>query len=139
MRKLISTALMFAVLATALINLSSCEKDKGKLPNIAFKTTAGYTHADLTTASGTVLLVGIDASKSEGEDVLKTFNVSKSVDGAAATTVTNTTLTTAQEDNYSVDYPVTTSSASGHTEKWSFTVTNRDGLTNTVSFTVTGS
>lgn len=135
MRKF-STAILFAVLATALVNLSSCEKDEGKLPNIAFKTTVGYTHADATVASGTSLLVGIDASKSEGEDVLKTFNVSKSVDGGAATTVTNTALTSAQEDNYSVDYPIV-AGAAGHTEKWSFTVTNRDGLTNTVSFTLT--
>ncbi len=136
MRKLISTALTVAVLATALINLSSCEKDEGKLPNIAFKTTAGYTHADATVASGTSLLVGIEASKSEGEDVLKTFNVSKSVDGAASVTVVNTTLTSAQEDNYAVDYPIIAGDA-GHTEKWLFTVTNRDGLTNTVSFTLT--
>ena len=136
MRKLLSTALMIAVLATALINLSSCEKDEGKLPNIAFKTTSGYTHADATVSAGTPILVGIDASKSEDKDVLKTFNVSKSVDGAAAITVTNTSLTSAQEDSYSVDYPFVAGTA-GHTEKWSFTVTNRDGLTNTVSFTLT--
>ncbi len=134
MRKLISTALMIAVLVTALINLSSCEKDAGKLPNIAFKTTAGYTHADATVASGTPVLAGITASKAESADVLKTFNVSKSIDGAAAVSVTNTTLTNG--DSYDVDYPIV-AGAAGHTEKWSFTVTNRDGLTNTVSFTLT--
>lgn len=136
MRKLISTALTFAVLTTALINLSSCEKDEGKLPNIAFKTTSGYTYADANVSAGAPILVGITASKSEDKDVLKTFNVSKSIDGAAATTVTNTTLTSAQEDSYTVDYPFFAGTA-GHTEKWSFTVTNRDGLTNTVSFTLT--
>lgn len=136
MRKLLSSAMILAVLATALVHLSSCEKDEGKLPNIAFKTTAGYTHADATVASGSSVLVGIAASKSEGEDVLKTFNVSKSVDGATATTITNTTLTGTQGDSYEVDYPIT-AGAAGHTEKWSFTVTNRDGLTNTVSLTLT--
>jgi hypothetical protein len=136
MRKSLSTALIIAVLATALINLSSCEKDEGKLPNISFKSTTGYTHADASVSSGDPILVGINASKAEDKDVLKTFNISKSVDGQAATTVVNTTLTSAQEDSYSVDYPII-AGAAGHTEKWSFTVTNRDGLTNTVSFTLT--
>lgn len=136
MRKSLSTALIIAVLATALINLSSCEKDEGKLPNITFKSTTGYTHADASVSSGAAILAGINASKAEDKDVLKTFNISKSVDGQAATTVVNTTLTSAQEDSYSVDYPII-AGAAGHTEKWSFTVTNRDGLTNTVSFTLT--
>ena len=134
MRKLLSTAMMVAVLATALTNLSSCEKDAGKLPNIAFKTTSGYTHADATVAAAANVLVGITASKAESADILKTFNVSKSIDGAAAVTVTNTTLTNG--DSYDVDYPIV-AGAAGHTEKWSFTVTNRDGLTNTVSLTLT--
>lgn len=138
MRKLLSTALVIAVLATALINLSSCEKDEGKLPNIAFKTTSLYTHADGHIVAGTGFLVGIDASKSEGEDVLKTLNISKSINGGASSTVQNITIPSAQEDSYSADFPlVAGTSAAGTTEKWSFTVTNRDGLTNTVSFTLT--
>lgn len=140
MKKLVFTATIIAVLATALVNLSSCEKDEGKLPNIAFKTgTVGgvtYTSADATVASGTVVIVGINASKAEDKDVLKTFNVSKSIDGAAAVSITTTTLTGSQQDSYSVDYPIT-AGAAGHTEKWSFTVTNRDGLTNTISLTLT--
>ncbi|HLP22117.1 MAG TPA: hypothetical protein VK174_17505 [Chitinophagales bacterium] len=136
MKETTLNTLVIAVLATALVNLSSCEKDEGKLPNIAFKTTNGYTHSDASVSSGATVLVGITASKSEEEDVLKTFNVSKSVDGAAATTISNTTLTGSQGDSYDTDYTIT-AGAAGHTEKWLFTVTNRDGLTNTVSFTLT--
>jgi hypothetical protein len=136
MKKQFSVFAVIIVLSAAMINLSSCEKDEGKLPNISFKTTTGYTHQDATIASGTAFLVGINASKSEGEDVLKTLNISKSVDGAAAVTDTTITIPTAQEDSYSADF-TRTAGAAGHTEKWTYTVTNRDGITNAVNFTLT--
>jgi hypothetical protein len=135
MRKLLSSALIVAVLATALINLSSCEKDEGKAPNISFKTGAGYISADDSVAAGTAFTVGINASKSEGEDVLKTLNISKTIDNGTAVTDTTYNIPSAQEDSYSGDW-MRTAGAAGHREKWSFTVTNRDGITNTVSFTL---
>ena len=141
MRKLISTAMIVAVLATALVNLSSCEKDKGTLPNISFKTgTVGsvtYTSTDQHVNVGDILNVGINCSKSEGEDVVKTLNESLSINGGAATTVKNTTIPTANEDSYNEDYLITAAGASGNTLKYTWTVSNRDGLLNSVSLTLT--
>lgn len=125
---------VFALFITA-ISLSSCEKDEGKLPDISFKTGAGYTSSDVTAAPGDTLLIGINAAKTEDKDVLKTFNITQSLNGATGTTVYNKNLTSAEEDNFSYDYTVV-AGATG-TEKYTFTITNRDGLINQVSLTVT--
>lgn len=133
LRKIITPAL----LSLFIFGINSCEKDKGLLPNIAFKTGATYTSANTTIAKNTAFTVGIDASKSEGKDVLKTFNASVSYDGSATTTsFYNEILTSAQGDSYTKDLALTTRNQSG-TEKWIFTVTNRDGLVNSVTLTVT--
>lgn len=127
-------AILSAVVAVALI--TSCEKDEGKLPNIAFKTGAGYTSANATVSQGDTLLVGITASKAEDKDVLKKFNVTVAYDGGQDSTIYNLDLTTAQEDNYSYEHNYITRNQAG-TELYKFTVINRDGLTNTVSLTLT--
>jgi hypothetical protein len=126
-----------AAMFIAIFSLMSCEKDEGNLPDISFKTTAGYTYQDDSIAANGTFLVGINAAKTEDKDVLKTFNISKSVNGGASTTVQNVTLTSAQEDNYSEDFTLVAGGTPGNTEKYTFTITNRDGLTNTVSFTLT--
>jgi hypothetical protein len=139
MKKSFSVAAVAVVMFAMLVNLSSCEKDEGKLPNIAFKTGTGYTSADVSLPATTALTVGINASKAEDKDVLKTFDVSVSVDGATPTSINGypISLTSAQEDTYSVDLPFAAPPA-GSNAKYSFTVTNRDGLVNTISLTVTG-
>lgn len=126
--------MLCAVVALGLI--TSCEKDEGKLPNISFKTTGGYTSADATVGQGAAILVGINASKAEDKDVLKSFGASVAYDGGADSTFLSVSIPQAQEDNYTVDVPVVTRNQAG-TEKYKFTVVNRDGLTNTVSFTLT--
>lgn len=136
MKKTMISMAAAAALFILMVGISSCEKDEGKLPNISFKTTAGYTSADKTVAAGDTVLVGINASKSEEEDVLKTFNISKSVDGGSSSTVQNVTLTTAQQDTYTQDFQLV-AGAAGHTEKYTFTVSNRDGLTNSLNVTLT--
>lgn len=125
---------VFALFITA-VSLSSCEKDEGKLPDISFKTGAAYTASDVTAASGDTLLIGINAAKTEDKDVLKTFNITQSLNGGTGTSVFNKTLTSAEEDNFSYDYTVVTGAAG--TEEYTFTITNRDGLINQVSLTVT--
>ena len=84
-------------------------------------------------------MIGIVASKSEGEDVLKTLNISASVNGGTATTVANgqITIPTAMEDNFAGEYTFHPAATTGNTIKYTFTVTNRDGITNAVSLTVT--
>jgi hypothetical protein len=61
---LLLTAFMFLT--------SSCKKgdeDPMILPAINFKTTAGYTSADATVAKNASVLIGINAAKSEPDDV----------------------------------------------------------------------
>jgi len=120
----------------SLFCLSSCEKDAGKLPNIAFKTGGTYLSADKVVGQNETILVGIDASKSEDKDVLKTFDASHSFDGAAATSFLNESLSGSQGDSYTKDISITTRAQAG-TEKYTFTVINRDGLVNSVSLTLT--
>lgn len=127
----------FLYIAVLLITvLSACEKDEGKLPAISFKTTAGYTSADMVVAQNTSILVGIDAAKTEDKDVLKTFDASQSFDGGTLTSFINESLTGIQGDNYSRDINITTRNQAG-TERYVFTVINRDGLVNSVELTLT--
>ncbi len=135
MKKVIKFSAIITLFALVLCTQSSC--DKGLLPQISFKTGAGYTSANATVAKGTTIKVGINAAKSEDKDVLKTFNVSSKFDGATTpTTFKNETLTGTQGDNYSTDVDITTRNQAG-TEVWIFTVTNRDGLINSIQLTLT--
>lgn len=127
---------MFYIAVLLISMLSACEKDEGKLPDIAFKTGAGYTSADMTVAKNATVLVGIDAAKTEDKDVLKTFDVSRGYDGATPASYINETLSGAQGDAYSRDITITTRNQDG-TEKYVFTVINRDGLVNSVTLTLT--
>ena len=136
MKHFLSKNLFFGVAAAFALTFSACEKDEGKLPDIAFKTGVGYTSADATVAKSAPVLVGITADKTEDKDVLKSFTVSVSYDGGTATEALSQTLTSAQEDHFEVDVPITTRNQAG-TEKYTFTVVNRDGLTNSVSLTLT--
>jgi len=133
MKLIIKSIMLLFVIAV----LASCEKDEGKLPNISFKTGGIYLSADATLSGASAILIGINASKSEEEDVLKKFNISKSVNGGTATTVHTQDLTGSEGDNFSFDFIETVGTTSGETDKYTFTVTNRDGLTNQVSLTVT--
>ena len=132
MKKLTS---IFAILL-ALIFFASCEKDAGKLPNIAFKTTAPYISTSTTLPKDTTVVIGITASKAEDKDVLVSFDGSRSYDGGTSTSFTSETLTGSNGDSYSKDVTITTRNQAG-TEKYTFTVVNKDGLKNNVSLTIT--
>jgi hypothetical protein len=129
---------LIPVLFIAIVSIvfTSCKKDEGKSPNIALKTTAGYTSANATVAKNTAIKFGITASKAEDKDVLKTFDATKSLDGGAPASFETQTLTGADQDAYDHDVTITTRNVAG-TEKYTFTVVNRDGLTNYVSVTLT--
>ena len=105
-------------------------------PTIDFTTSAGYTAADAHIALNTAFKIGVDAKRTESKEDLKTFTVTRSYDGGAATTIDNVTLTSAQAAEFTKDYPLTTRTVAG-TEKYTFTVTNRDGLITTKSITIT--
>jgi hypothetical protein len=125
------------ILLSIIALISSCEKDEGKLPTISFKTGGSYTSANASLAASTSVTMGITAAKAEKKDVLRKFNISKSVNGAAATTVFSKDLSGSEEDNFSNDYTDAIGSTSGETDKYTFTITNRDGLVNQVSLTLT--
>ena len=127
---------LFTLALLSSIFFSSCEKDEGKLPNIAFKSGSGYTPSNTTVTRGSTVTVGIDASKSEDKDVLKSFDASKSLDGGAASSFYSESLSGSNGDKYSKDLTITTRNQAG-TELYTFTVVNRDGLRNSVSLTLT--
>jgi len=126
----------FALLLSIMF-ISSCEKDKGMLPNISFKTGAVYISKDTTLAAGSDFVIGINASKAETVDVLKQFNLSKSVNGGAQQTEFSKALTGTEGDSYSYEYLGTTENSPGQVNKYTFTITNRDGLTNQISVSIT--
>ncbi len=129
---------LFKVLVpAAMLLLSSCEKDEGKLPIISFKTGGTYISSDATITGGTTILMGIEASKSEDRDVLKKFNISRSVNGGAETSLQDKSLSSSEEDTFSTDFNFTLDTTKGQTNKFNYTITNRDGLTNQVALTVT--
>jgi hypothetical protein len=129
--------LFLAIAFVTLFLISSCEDDEGLLPNIAFKTGGVYLNRDTSLVAGTNFIIGIQASKSEDKDVLKQFNVSKSINGAANSSLYDKSLSGAEGDNYNYDYLGTVENTTGQKTKYTFTVTNRDGLVNQVSLTVT--
>jgi len=134
--KKFSFALALLALVTVIsVTVSSCEKDAGKLPNIAFITTAGYTSSDVTKHSGDTLMVGINASKAEDADVLKTFTVTRKINTVSAD-IESTTLTGTQADAYSKSWSLVPTGAVGDSVRYTFTVVNKDGLTNAVTFKV---
>lgn len=128
--------IIFPVLAIIAV-FASCEKDAGLLPNIAFKKTTGYVSRDTTVSKDSVIVIGINASKSEDKDVLKKFNISESVNGGTSTSVYTADLTGAEGDSYSYDFTPALGTTAGIYKTWTFTVTNRDGLVNQVSVKVT--
>ncbi len=133
MKQILSVSL---IILTCVIAACNKEEDKMILPKIEFKTSAGYTYQDTAVTKGSTLVAGIIAEKTEDKDVLKTFDVSVSYNGGAASSVHNELLTGSEGDYFSTDYTIVTKDEPG-TEKWIFTVINRDGLINSVSFTVT--
>src|ERR1700741_2320724 len=83
---------------------SSCKKKKDAHipPDVAFKTSAGYTSADATVGKQDTLKVGITATKTE--DDLKSYNASYAYDGASSTTsFFNYYMTSSETESYSKD------------------------------------
>ena len=136
MKGLFKTKILVFITILGVVFISSCEKDEMVPPTIDFTIGAGYTATDAHIALNTSFKIGVDAKRTEDKDDLKTFLVTRSYDGAAATTVYNLTLTSAQAAEFTKDYNLTTRNMAG-TEKYSFTVTNRDGLITTKSITIT--
>lgn len=127
----------FIALCISTLLISSCEKDAGKLPLISFKTASGYTAADASISKGASVKMGVDCEKAEGFDVLKKFNISKSINGAASVSVYDQDLSGSNRDKFSYDYSITMDTIVGQKTTYTYTITNRDGLVNQVICTLT--
>src|SRR5258708_6268871 len=136
MKTLMIRIVLINFFAALIISFFSCKKDKMIPPTVDFKTGGSYTSADGHIALNTAFTVGIVAKRTEAEDDLKTFTVTRSYDGGIATTLNTITLTSAQAGEFDQDFSFTTRNTAG-TEKYTFTVTNRDGLVTSKSLTIT--
>lgn len=130
--------LKISLVAAIGLFISSCDKDKGILPEIELKSGVDYISADSTIQQGTDFTIGITAKKTETRDVLKKFNISKSVNGGSNSTVYTRDLNDSEEDYFSYNYNGTASEDSADVVLYTFTITNRDGLVNqaTVELTI---
>lgn len=86
------------------------------MPAISFKTGITYTSSSTSVSTNTTVQMGINASKSEEEDPLTLFSITRSYDGGAATQVYSENLSGTSGDSYSKDYSIVTRSTPG-TEK----------------------
>ncbi len=122
------------VMSMMTLVFTSCEKEDGEGElHIAFKSGATYTSEDKALPAGTVVTIGVEAETEKAKDPIIRFNISESVDGAAASTVYTENLETT---DYQHDYTFTLDSISGTQHKFTFTVTNRDGFNAQKSLTV---
>ena len=135
MKKVLS--ILSIILAFSLV-IVSCEKeeDEGLLPSISFKTGGSYTSASKTVGVNETLVVGVNAAKSEDEDVLKKLTAKVNYDGGVDSILYTQDLSGNDANNFAYDQPIVTRGHSG-TEKYTFTVVNRDGLVNSVELTLT--
>ena len=101
------TVLKSLLLAAVLLSITACEKDEGRLPEITFKTGGNYLSDDVALPAGSEITVGIEAEKTESRDPLKKFNISKKVDGGAASTVVDESLSGDDGDHFEYDYTTT--------------------------------
>ena len=135
MKTQIKTQILGLITILTLLVVSSCKKEKDKQipPNIAFKTSSGYTYDSGTFSMNDTLLVGITAEKTEDKDLLTRFVETQKYDAGSTTTLLNESF---NQDTYSKDMTIITRNVSG-TEVYTFTIINRDGLTTTKTLTIT--
>lgn len=128
---------LFAMMASAAIFLSSCQKDEvlNPEPSINFKGGSSYTSADATITAGESITVGINASQnSETKAKLKTFTIVLTTNNSP-TTLINETLESANEMNYSQDFVITFPNVGE--VSLAARITDADGQYAEVSFKVT--
>ena len=123
--------ILFIALLGLVTIFSSCNKDEKVAPTVTFVGGAGYTNSDQSVAVGTVIKTGINATC---EQTMKKFQVKVSYDGAVASMVLDSAIST---KNFSLpSYKFPTRNVAG-TEVWSFTLVDDGSLTSTVSFKIT--
>ncbi len=114
----------------------SCQKDsKPVIPSISFKKGLGYTSIDDTIAKGSVLKIGIIASKAEKTEVLTKLTKMVTYDNTIDSPATVIPILTNSIDSFSQDYTISTRNIPG-TEKYVFTIYDQSGTSNSVKLTI---
>ena len=128
--------LVAVLLAVSLFVISSCESGGDHHPTIAFKTSTtvvSYVSKDTTLYRGTIFNVGINASKTGPDGLLKSFKITRSINGGADSTLVDAELNT----RFFTQFYSYTAGDSGNLEHYTFTVGNAEGLYNSIAFTDT--
>lgn len=131
---------LFVLMLGVALLFTACKKeeDEGKLPSLKLKIDMGYIYEDQSVAAKADLKFGVIAEKAEEKDPLIRLDISRSINGADATSIQQVDLSGANGDYYEADFTFQADSVSGHVNTYTFTVTNRDGLINqkTVKITI---
>lgn len=133
MSKNIVSLFAAVVIAVILFAVSSCDTGGDHHPTICFRIrtdSVSYKSSYLTLPRDTVFTVYAQASKTGPDGMLKTFKVTKSVNGGADSTLIDANITTL----YYSQYYTYKAGDSGSVEKYTFTVGNTEDLYNSIEF-----
>lgn len=133
MQKNIVSLSVLAVVAAFLLTVTSCESGGNHTPTICFRITTdsvSYQSSYLTLPRDTTFNLYVAASKTGPDGILKTFKITKSVNGGADSTLIDANVTT---QYYSQFYTYKTGD-SGTVEKYTFTIGNNENLYNSIEF-----
>lgn len=136
MKKNIVSVLVAGVMVVSLFVVSSCDKGGDHHPTIVFKTSntlVTYISKDTTLYRNSIFNVGISASKTGPDGILKSFKITKSVNGGPDSTILTADLNTV----YFTQFYSYTTGDSGNIEHYTFTVGNAEGLFNSIALTDT--
>ncbi len=133
MHKNIVSLLVFLSAAVALFTVSSCDTGGDHHPTICFRLTTdsiSYESSYLSLPRDTTFNVYVQASKTGPDGTLKSFKVTKSINGGADSTLIDATLSTI----YFAHYYTYKAGDSGDVEKYNFTIGNDEGLFKSIEF-----
>jgi len=108
----------------------------GQLPSIIWKSGGVYTYHDTTVSKGTLITLGVNATKGSANDPLTLLQLKRSYDGGSDSVILSVNLTGSMGDATTLDFPVATRSIAG-TERYTFGVTDKYGLNNQVGLVIT--
>src|SRR4051812_48539665 len=101
MKSILSGSMLLLTAVT--LFFSSCKKEEDDMipPAISFKTGGSYTATNTNVSMGSTVLTGINAAKTEDNDLLTLFTITRSYDNGASSQVYSENLSGASGDAYS--------------------------------------
>lgn len=126
------TFITIAIAVLASISFSACTRTKtvGNKPLMEFIVSGpNYIHKDTTLLQDVKYRIAVEAAKAEDESSLTTFEISRTYQGSADTTVFYKELTGEEISGFTHVHEFTTLKKAG-TERYTFTVKNKYGVAN---------